>query len=73
MAKLTTRGRKRMNASSFALPGKKYPIPDTAHARHALARVAQNGTTAEKKTVRAKVARKFPTVGKTTRRKKGGK
>lgn len=64
MAKLTASGRKHMKASSFALPGKRYPIPDLAHARNALARVAQNGTPAEKAKVRAAVHRKFPSIGK---------
>jgi hypothetical protein len=65
MAKLSTKSRKRMKSSTFALPGKrKYPIPDKAHARNALARVAQHGTPAEKKKVRAAVHRKFPSIGK---------
>jgi hypothetical protein len=61
----STKERKKLSKKSFALPGKrKYPIPDKAHARNALARVAQNGTTAEKKTVRAAVKRRFPSIGK---------
>lgn len=63
MAKLTSRKRRRMSAKTFALPGKrKYPIPDKAHARNALARVAQHGTAAERKQVRAKVTRKYPSL-----------
>jgi hypothetical protein len=62
MAKLTTRGRKRMKAAKFALPGKRYPISDAAHARNALARVAQHGTPAEKATVRRKVKARFPSI-----------
>jgi hypothetical protein len=74
MAKLTTAARKKLPAKSFALPGKgegphgkgagSYPIPDKAHARNALARVAQHGTPAEKAKVRAKVHAKFPAIGK---------
>ena len=64
MSKLTTNSRKHMKASSFALPGKRYPIPDLAHARNALARVAQNGTPAEKAKVRAAVHRKFHSLAK---------
>ncbi|MGX7680068.1 DUF6582 domain-containing protein [Jatrophihabitans sp. DSM 45814] len=66
MAKdLTTKDRKKLSKSSFALPGKrKYPIPDKSHARNALARVAQNGTPAEQKKVRAAVAKRFPSLGK---------
>ena len=65
MAKtLTTKQRKKLSKRSFALPGKrKYPIPDRAHARNALARVAQNGTSAEQKKVTAAVRKRFPSVG----------
>ena len=41
----------------------KYPIPDAAHARNALARVAQHGTPAEKAIVHRKVHAKFPGIG----------
>jgi len=64
VAKLTAKGRKRMKTSSFALPGRRYPINDRAHARNALARVAQHGTASEKARVRAAVHRKYPTMGK---------
>ena len=74
MAKLTAAARSKMPAKSFALPGKgegpkgkgagSYPIPDKAHARNALARVAQHGTSSEKAKVRAAVKRKFPDIGK---------
>jgi hypothetical protein len=67
MAKLTTAQRKRLKESSFAIPGeRKYPIPDASHARDALARVAANGTPAEKAKVRAAVKRKFPGIKVTT-------
>lgn len=63
MARLKASTRKRMKATSFALPGqKKYPIPDKTHARLALAMVAAHGTTAEKRKVRAAVKKKFPTI-----------
>jgi hypothetical protein len=66
MAKdLTTKERKKLGRKSFALPGKrKYPIPDKAHARNALARVAQHGTPAEQKKVKAAVKKRFPSIGK---------
>lgn len=74
MAELTSKARSKLPRSSFALPGKgegkggkgsgSYPIPDRAHARNALARVAQHGTPAEKSAVRAKVKAKFPAIGK---------
>lgn len=72
MAKLSYGHRKSMPKKEFALPSKKeggkggYPIPDIAHGRNALARVAQHGSPSEKKTVRAKVHAKFPSIGKTT-------
>jgi hypothetical protein len=74
MAKLSTAQRKKLPKSQFALPGKgkgpegkgagSYPINNPSHARNALARVAQHGTAAEKKTVRAKVHAKYPSIGK---------
>jgi len=61
MASLSSKARKRLKKTQFAEPGKrKYPIPDRAHAANALSRVAQFGSPAEKKQVRAAVCRKFP-------------
>ena len=57
----STKERKKLSKKSFALPGKrKYPIPDKAHARNALARVAQHGSPAEQKKVKAAVSKRFP-------------
>lgn len=71
MAKLTARGRKRIKRSNFAIPSKrKYPIHDKSHARNALSRVAQHGSPAEKKQVRSAVARKYPGIGKSSKRKR---
>jgi hypothetical protein len=66
MAKdLSSKDRKKLSKKSFALPGKrKYPIPDKAHARNALARVAQHGTPTEQKRVKAAVRKRFPSIGK---------
>jgi hypothetical protein len=66
MAKdLSTKERKKLKKKSFALPGKrKYPIPDKAHARNALARVAQHGSPSEQKKVKAAVKKRFPGIGK---------
>jgi len=61
--KLTTKGRKSISAKNFALPGRRYPIHDIAHARNALSRVAQHGTSSEKATVRRKVHAKYPSIG----------
>jgi hypothetical protein len=69
MAVLTTQARKDMPKKDFALPAKReggkggYPIPDKAHARNALSRVSQFGSSSEKAAVRAKVHRKFPMIG----------
>jgi hypothetical protein len=63
-AELTARRRKNLPDSAFALPGRRYPIHDRAHARNALARVAQHGTPTEQKRVRAAVRRRFPDIGK---------
>ena len=70
MAKLTYQQRKKMPAREFVNPKEKpgggsYPIPDIAHGRNALARVAQHGSPAEKSKVRSKVHEKFPTIGMT--------
>ena len=72
MAKeLSTKDRKKLSKKSFALPGKrKYPIPDKAHARNALARVAQHGTPGEQKKVKAAVRKRFPSLGKKKKTKK---
>jgi hypothetical protein len=64
MATLSTRQRKALPASTFALPGRRYPIPDRSHAQNALARVSQHGTPAEKAVVRRKVQAKYPGMGK---------
>lgn len=70
MAKLKNSTRKRMKATSFALPGqKKYPIPDKTHARMALAMVAAHGTATEKRKVRAAVKKKFPTINQSKGRR----
>lgn len=73
MAKtLTADDRKKLSKKSFALPGKrKYPIPDEVHARNALARVAQHGTPAEQKKVRAAVEKRYPGIGNDKRKGKG--
>ncbi|WP_312529094.1 hypothetical protein [Paracoccus sp. (in: a-proteobacteria)] len=41
MSKLTESQRDALPDSDFALPGRKYPIEDKAHARNAKARAAQ--------------------------------
>lgn len=69
---LDTADRKHIPAKDFALKGAhkgeanegKYPIEDKAHARNALARVSQFGSSSEKAKVRAKVHAKYPNIGK---------
>lgn len=41
MAKLTTKARNKLPASTFAGPDRSYPIPDKSHARNAKARASQ--------------------------------
>ncbi len=42
MIKLTTNARKKLPKSDFALPGRRYPVEDDAHARDAKARASQS-------------------------------
>lgn len=71
MGVISYKRRKRMPNSAFAIPTKrKYPIPDKAHARNALARVAAYGTPAEKAQVKKAVYKKFPSLKKTKKGKK---
>jgi hypothetical protein len=72
MAKLDAAARKSLPKKDFALPSTRsksggkggYPIPDKSHARNALARVSQHGSSEQKKEVRAKVHAKYPDIGK---------
>ncbi|NHN84867.1 hypothetical protein GOB93_09465 [Acetobacter musti] len=41
MSKLSTEERNALPDSAFALPGRRYPIPDKTHARDALARASE--------------------------------
>jgi hypothetical protein len=59
-AELTTTKREDLPDSAFALPGRKYPIHDLEHAKNALSRVSQMGTSAERETVRKKVYARYP-------------
>lgn len=62
MAKLSYQARKKMPKSEFIFPAdKRYPIPDLAHGRNALAR--SSGKPEEAK-VKAAVHRKFPELAK---------
>jgi len=63
MGTLNAKSRKALPSSDFAGPGRSYPIEDKAHARNALARVAQNGSPSEQAAVRRKVHAKYPDLG----------
>src|SRR6516225_3851262 len=81
VAELSSEGRAKVKTKDFAIPSKaktasakkesgNYPIQDAAHARAALSRVSQHGTAAEKKQVRAKVAKKYPGIEQSKGKKK---
>ena len=63
MAPLTSKTRNSLPSNDFVLPGeRKYPIPDKAHGRNALARAAQNASPEVEAKVKAAVKRKFPSI-----------
>lgn len=64
MATLTTKRRNALPSKDFAVPGRKYPVDTANRARNALSRVSQFGSSEEKAEVRAKVHRKYPSIGK---------
>ncbi len=64
MSKLSYEARKELPKKDFAeKKARAYPIEDASHARNALARVSQFGSSAEKAEVRAKVHKKYPNIG----------
>lgn len=65
--RLTTKERNNIPGKEFAGPNRSYPINDKAHARNALSRVSQFGSSALQSKVRAAVHRKFPDIGKKKR------
>lgn len=61
---LTAKTRSALNSKDFVFPAeRKYPIEDKNHARNALARVSQHGSSEQKAKVRAAVHNKYPTIG----------
>lgn len=65
MAKLSSKQRRRLPASSFAYPAqRKYPIDTPARARNALSRAAQKNTFGTYAHVKAAVSRKYPSIGR---------
>jgi|SRR5271157_2995382 len=62
--KLSYQARKHLPSGSFVFPGqRRYPIENKPHARNALARVAQHGSSSEKARVRSAVHSKYPDIG----------
>jgi hypothetical protein len=71
--------RESLPKSDFGLPSKakgeakgkpgNYPIDTEKRARNALSRVSQHGTSAEKATVRRRVAKKYPGIDVSTPKK----
>ncbi len=71
--KLSYAAREKLSSGSFVFPKeRRYPIPDKAHARNALARVAQHGSSEEKAKVRAAVHSKYPDIGEQNESKAPG-
>ena len=62
MSKLTAKSRNNLPGKAFAGPDRSYPINDLSHARNALARVDEFGSSDLKAHVRAAVHRKFPGI-----------
>jgi len=64
LAILTSNARNHLRPAEFAVrETRSYPIPDEGHARNALSRVAEFGSSREQARVRAAVHHKFPSVG----------
>lgn len=61
--RLDANARAHIAKKNFAGPDRSYPIEDKAHARNALARVAQNGSPELQARVRSKVHAKYPDIG----------
>lgn len=57
---LTTKDRAKLKEDDFALPNRRYPIHDKAHARAALSKISRFGTPEEKDIVRSKVYERYP-------------
>jgi hypothetical protein len=62
MARLTSKQRHGLDTASFALPGRRYPIPDASHARNALSRASANASPAQQATIKRKVKARFPAI-----------
>lgn len=62
---LTSRGRNQISGKNFVFEKeRRYPIHDISHARNALARVAQHGSSAEQAEVKREVYNRYPSLRK---------
>lgn len=68
--KLTTKERNKLPSKDFAVKGGHYPIEDKNHAKDALARVSEFGSSNEKAEVRSKVHKKYPSIAEKALNKK---
>lgn len=69
--KLSYEERKELPKKDFVFKkSRSYPIEDKAHARNALARVSQFGSSEEKAKVRSAVERKYPSIKSKALKKK---
>lgn len=66
MAKLTAAQRRALPTSAFAGPGRSYPINDANHARAALSRASQFASPGARTKIKAKVHKRYPTIGRGT-------
>jgi hypothetical protein len=76
---ISSEKRKSLPKSDFGVPSKakgkakgepgNYPIDTSKRARNALSRVSQHGTPAEKASVRSRVAKKYPSIEVSTKKK----
>lgn len=61
--KLDTAQRNKIPGKDFAGPKRSYPIENASHARNALARVSEFGSSSLKSEVKDKVHKKYPDIG----------
>jgi len=62
MAKLSSKARNALPASTFLGPDRSYPAPDESHARNALARAAQHASPELQAKIKSRVKRKYPNI-----------
>ncbi len=60
--KLSSKARMALPNSTFALPGRKYPLNNASHARNALARASQFASPEEQAEIKRKVKSKYPGI-----------